>query len=36
LNKGASVMPKMEIKLWDLKEQIGYIDQVDLKILDYV
>lgn len=25
-----------EIKLWDLNEEIGYIDEVDLKIFDYV
>lgn len=25
-----------EIKLWDLKEQIGYIDKVDIKIFDYI
>lgn len=25
-----------EIKLWDLKEKIGYIDQVDIKVFDYV
>ncbi|MFF2755213.1 NUDIX domain-containing protein [Psychrobacillus sp. NPDC058041] len=25
-----------EIKLWDLKEQIGYIDEVDIKIFDYI
>lgn len=25
-----------EIKLWDLKEQVGYIDEVDVKIFDYI
>lgn len=25
-----------EIKLWDLKEQVGYIDEVDIKIFDYI
>lgn len=25
-----------EIKLWDLNEEIGYIDSVDIKILEYV
>ncbi|UOQ50397.1 NUDIX hydrolase [Gracilibacillus caseinilyticus] len=24
-----------EIQLWDLKQKIGYIDEVDIKILDY-
>jgi len=24
------------IKLWDLKQQIGYIDEVDIKIFDYI
>jgi 8-oxo-dGTP diphosphatase len=24
------------IKLWDLNEEIGYIDSVDIKILDYI
>lgn len=25
-----------EIKLWDLKEKIGFIDEVDIKVFDYV
>ena len=25
-----------EIQLWDLKQQIGYIDEVDIKIFDYI
>ncbi|ALC85336.1 DNA mismatch repair protein MutT [Bacillus sp. FJAT-22090] len=25
-----------EIKLWNLKEQVGYIDEVDIKIFDYI
>jgi 8-oxo-dGTP diphosphatase len=25
-----------KIKLWDLKEEIGYIDSVDIRILDFV
>ncbi|MDL4842500.1 NUDIX domain-containing protein [Aquibacillus rhizosphaerae] len=25
-----------EIKLWDLKQQIGYIDEVDIKIFDFI
>ena len=25
-----------EIRLWDLKEDIGYIDEVDLQMLDYI
>ena len=25
-----------EIKLWDLKERVGYIDEVDIKIFDYI
>jgi 8-oxo-dGTP diphosphatase len=25
-----------EIKLWNTKEKIGYIDEMDLKILDYI
>lgn len=24
------------IKLWDLKEQIGYIDEIDIKIFNYI
>lgn len=24
------------INLWDLKQQIGYIDEVDIKIFDYI
>lgn len=25
-----------EILLWDLKQQIGYIDEVDIKVFDYI
>jgi 8-oxo-dGTP diphosphatase len=25
-----------EIKLWDLKENIGCVDEVDIKIFDYI
>ncbi len=25
-----------KIKLWDLKEPVGYIDEVDIKIFDYI
>lgn len=25
-----------EIKLWDLKEPVGYIDEVDIKIFDFI
>lgn len=25
-----------EIKLWDLNEEIGFIDSVDIKVLDYI
>jgi 8-oxo-dGTP diphosphatase len=25
-----------KIKLWDLREEIGYIDSVDIKILDFI
>lgn len=25
-----------KIKLWDLKEEIGYIDSVDIRILDFI
>ena len=25
-----------EIKLWDLKEKIGWIDEVDIKVFDYI
>ena len=25
-----------EIRLWDLKEEIGYIDSVDIKILKFI
>lgn len=25
-----------DIKLWDLKEEIGFIDMVDIKILDFI
>lgn len=25
-----------EIELWDLKQQIGYIDEVDIRIFDYI
>lgn len=24
------------IKLWNLKEQVGYIDKVDIKLFDYI
>ncbi|WP_198317030.1 NUDIX domain-containing protein [Sutcliffiella horikoshii] len=25
-----------EIRLWDLKEEIGYIDEVDIRVLEYI
>ena len=25
-----------EIKLWDLKESIGYVDEIDVKIIEIV